>query len=132
MHLIKRQHIALVDQCHAQLELGAGEMDDVVLFEQAVAIYPIAIDERAVGAVLVDETQLAADVALQYGVKTTQSQRRDHHVVFLAAADSARQLRDHDLDVSAIRAERLQRPLLFQSVTPTNSLYNRKVIFKTL
>jgi hypothetical protein len=29
-------------------------MDDVVLFEQAVALDPIAIDERSVGAVLVD------------------------------------------------------------------------------
>ena len=116
MHLVERQHGLLFDEALAQLELGAGEMDDVVLFEQAVALDPLAIDEGSVGAVFIDQPELAGDVTNQDGVQAAQPEVGDDQIAFLAAPHATRQACNHEIDAGPIRIDGFQSPLLVQCI----------------
>ena len=118
MHLVEGQDAGLLDLDQAQPELGAGEVDDVAFLEQAVAFDPVAVDEGAVGAVLVDEAHLAGDVAGQRGMDAAQPQVGDHQVIFLAAADLARKPGDQELCATPVGTGRFERPLIIQETAP--------------
>jgi hypothetical protein len=86
VHLVERCDAFLIHQLQAQLEFGTGEMDDVILFEQAVALNPLAVDEGTVGAVFVDQPQEAQPFLVATGRKDIPCRssrqpesKRQHH-----------------------------------------------------
>lgn len=107
VHLVEGQGTSLIDEAHAQFELGTGEMNDVVFVEQAVTFDAMAIDEGAVGAVFIGQPDLSADVTGEHGMGATQPEVGDYQVVVLAAADPAGQVGDHEVGVSTLGAKGL-------------------------
>ena len=107
--------IVFFGMARPETELGATEMDDVIFVEQAIAIHSLPIDKGAVGAAFVRDTQFAADVVGQTGVKTTQAKVGDHEIIFLASPDPTGQVSDCKVDSGICR---LQRPLFFQFPNP--------------
>ena len=117
VHFFERQRRIGVGDDQAQFEFRACEMNDVVFFEELVALHALAVNEGAVSAVFVRQTNLAGDVARQGRVLPAESEIGNDQIVLLAPTDAIRQPGNDELDPSAVIAEGFQRPLFFQNVT---------------
>ena len=73
----------------ADAELGAADVDDVALVEQARRVHLRPVDEAPVGAAEVEEHQLAAArIQFQGRMAAAHTRGDQYHAVFLVAADA--------------------------------------------
>ena len=79
---------------------------------------PLAVDEGAVGAVLVDEPKSPGDVVGERGMHAAQAQVGEDQVILPGATDLTRKPGDQELLASAVRAGRFESPLIFQETAP--------------